>query len=125
MKWGCCCAPPTGKESELQLQHSLPAGGANSEFWLWLPVGQNIDTAKVKLLEKFPVKITPCFLLGLADPVHSAYGLELVSRVEDRLHQQHVSRFDDVQTIGAGVERKEEDVDLFIVFEGAQILLEN
>lgn len=56
--------------------------------------------------------------------MHSAYGLELVSRVEDRLYQQHVSRLDDVQTIGAGVERKEEDVDLFFVFEGAQVLLE-
>ena len=69
--------------------------------------------------------VTPCFLLGLANPMHSAYGLELVSRVEDRLHQQHMSRFDDVQTIGAGVERKEKDVDLFFVFEGAQILLEH
>lgn len=56
--------------------------------------------------------------------MHSAYGLELVSRVEDRLYQQHVSRLDDVQTVGAGVERKEEDVDLFFVFEGAQVLLE-
>lgn len=68
---------------------------------------------------------TPRGLLGLADPVHSAYGLQLVSRVEDRLHQQHVSRLDDVQAVGAGVERKEEDVDLFFVFEGAQILLGN
>lgn len=57
--------------------------------------------------------------------MHSADGLELVSRVEDRLHQQHVSRFDDVQTVGPGVERKEEDVDLFFVFEGTQVLLEN
>lgn len=69
--------------------------------------------------------LTPCSLLGLANPVHSANGLELVSGVEDWLHQQHVGRFDDVQTIGAGVERKEENVDLFFVFEGAQILLEN
>lgn len=69
--------------------------------------------------------LTPCFLLGLADPVHSADGLELVSRVEDRLHQQHVSRFDDVQTVGPGVERKEEDVDLLFVFEGTQVLLGN
>ncbi len=57
--------------------------------------------------------------------MHSADGLELVSRVEDRLHQQHMSRLNDVQTVGAGVKRKEEDVDLFIVFEGTEILLEN
>ena len=68
---------------------------------------------------------TSCFLLGLSNPVHSADGLELVSGVEDRLHQQHVSRFDDVQPVGAGVERKEQDVDLLFVFEGAEILLEN
>lgn len=49
--------------------------------------------------------------------MHSAYGLELVSRVEDRLDQQHVSGFDDVQTVGTSVERKEEDVDLSIIFE--------
>lgn len=63
-------------------------------------------------------------LLGLADPVHSAYGLELVSRVEDRLHQQNVSGLNDVETIGASVKRKQEDVDPFIILEGAQILLE-
>lgn len=57
--------------------------------------------------------------------MHSADGLQLVGRVEDGLHQQHMSRFDDVQTVGAGVQREEEDVDLFIVFEGAQIFLEN
>lgn len=61
----------------------------------------------------------------MADPVNSADGLELVSGVEDRLDQQHVSRLDDVQAVGAGVERKEEDVDLFFVLEGAQILLGN
>lgn len=61
---------------------------------------------------------------GLANPVHSAYGLELVSRVEDGLHQQNVGGFNDVQTIRARVERKQEDVDLFIIFEGAQIFLE-
>lgn len=70
-----------------------------------------------------PEDRSPHFLLGLADPVHSAYGLELVSRVEDRLDQQHVSGFDDVQTVGTSVERKEEDVDLSIIFERAQILL--
>lgn len=66
----------------------------------------------------------PCLLLGLANPVHSAYGLELVSRVKDRLHQQHVSGLNDVQTIGASVERQQEDVDPFVILEGAQIFLE-
>lgn len=68
--------------------------------------------------------VDPCLLLGLANPVHSAYGLELVSRVKDRLHQQNVSGFNDVQTIGASVERKQEDVYPFIILEGAQIFLE-
>lgn len=76
-----------------------------------------------KLLDCPLTDLTPHFLLGLADPVHSADGLQLVSGVEDRLDQQHVSGFDDVQAIGAGVEREEEDVDLLFVFEGAQILL--
>lgn len=66
---------------------------------------------------------TLCSLLGLSDAVHPADGLELVSRVEDRLHQQHVGRLDDVQPVGAGVEREEEDVDLLIILEGAQVLL--
>lgn len=65
----------------------------------------------------------PSILLGLANPVDSADGLELVSRVKDGLHQQNVGGFNDVQTIGAGVERKQQDVDLFIIFEGAQIFL--
>lgn len=55
--------------------------------------------------------------------MHPADGLELVGRVEDGLHQQHVGRLDDVQPVGAGVEREEEDVDLLIVLEGAQVLL--
>lgn len=56
--------------------------------------------------------------------MHPADGLQLVSRVEDRLDQQHVRRLDDVQPVGARVERQEEDVDLLVVFEGAQVLLE-
>lgn len=68
--------------------------------------------------------MSPGLLLGLADPVNPAYGLELVSRVQDGLHQQNVGGLDDVQTVRAGVERKQEDVDLFIIFEGAQIFLE-
>lgn len=67
--------------------------------------------------------LTPCFLLGLADPVHPANGLELVSGVEDGLDQQHVSCFDDVQPVGARVEGEEKNVDLLFVFEGAQVLL--
>lgn len=66
----------------------------------------------------------PIVLLGLANPVDSADGLELVSRVKDGLHQQNVGGLNDVQTIGARVERKQQDVDLFIIFERAQIFLE-
>lgn len=62
--------------------------------------------------------------LGLADAVHPADGLQLVGRVEDGLDQQHVRRLDDVQAVGARVERQEQDVDLLLVFEGAQVLLE-
>lgn len=65
------------------------------------------------------------FLLGLSDAVHSADGLQLVRRVEDGLDQQHVRGLDDVQPVGAGVQGQQEDVDLFIVLEGAQVLLEN
>lgn len=65
------------------------------------------------------------FLLGLANPVHPADGLELMSWVEDWLNQQHVSRFNDVQTVWARVKRKKQNVDLLFIFEGAQILLEN
>lgn len=54
----------------------------------------------------------------------SADGLELVGGVQDGLHQQDVGRLDDVQPVGAGVEREEEDVDLLLVLEGAQVLLE-
>lgn len=66
---------------------------------------------------------TLCYLLGLADPVHPANRLQLVSWVQDWLNQQHVSRFNDVQAVGARVKRKKEDVDLLFVFKGAQILL--
>lgn len=59
----------------------------------------------------------------MTNPVHSAYGLELMSRIKDWLHQQNVSGLNDVQTIGASVERKQEDVDPFIVLEGAQVFL--
>lgn len=64
------------------------------------------------------------FLLGLSNAVHSADGLQLVCRVEDRLDQQHVRGLDDVQPVGASVQGQQEDVDLFIVLEGAQVLLE-
>lgn len=57
--------------------------------------------------------------------MHSADGLELVRWVEDRLDQQHVRGLDDVQPVGAGVQRQQQDVDLFVVFEGAQVLLES
>lgn len=62
-------------------------------------------------------------LLGLPDAVHSADGLQLVRRVEDGLHQQHVRGLDDVQPVGAGVEGQQQDVDLLVVLEGAQVLL--
>lgn len=91
----------------------------------WWTSGNNRSYTETSAQRTVLGSQTPSFLLGLADPVNSADGLQLVGRVEDRLHQQHVSRFDDVQTVGAGVQREEEDVDLFIVFEGAQILLEN
>lgn len=57
--------------------------------------------------------------------MHPADGLQLVRWVEDRLDEQHVCRFDDVQTVGARVKRKKQNVDLLLIFEGAQILLEN
>lgn len=75
-----------------------------------------------QLIQQWPPP--PSVLLGLANPVDSADGLELVSRVKDGLHQQNVGGFNDVQTIGARVERKQQDVDLFIIFERAQIFLE-
>lgn len=56
--------------------------------------------------------------------MNSADGLELMSWVEDGFNQQHVSSFDDVQAVGARVERKEKNVDFVFVFERAQILLE-
>lgn len=77
-----------------------------------------------RLTQQSPPTPPPSVLLGLANPVDSADGLELVSRVKDGLHQQNVGGFNDVQTIGARVERKQQDVDLFIIFERAQIFLE-
>lgn len=56
--------------------------------------------------------------------MHPANGLQLVSWVEDWFDQQHVSRFNDVQAVGAGVKRKKQNVDLLFVFERAQVLLE-
>lgn len=91
----------------------------------WWTRGNNRSYTATLTQRTVPGSQTPSFLLGLADPMHSADGLQLMGRVEDRLHQQHMSRFDDVQTVGAGVQREEEDVDLFIVFEGAQVFLEN
>lgn len=72
-----------------------------------------------------PAPRSLAFLLGLSNAVHSADGLQLVRWVEDRLDQQHMRGLDDVQPVGAGVQGQQQDVDLFIVFEGAQVLLEN
>lgn len=55
--------------------------------------------------------------------MHSADGLQLVGGVEDGLHQQDVGGLDDVQPVGARVEGEEEDVDLVLVLEGAEVLL--
>lgn len=65
------------------------------------------------------------FLLGLSDAVHSADGLQLMRRVEDGLDEQHVRCLDDIQPVWASVQGEQEDVDLFIVLEGAQVLLES
>ena len=56
--------------------------------------------------------------------MYPADGLQLMGRVEDGLHQQNMGGLDDVQPVGACVERQQQDVDLLLVLEGAQVLLE-
>lgn len=55
--------------------------------------------------------------------MHASDGLQLVGGVEDGLHQQHVRGLNDVQPVGARVQRKQQDVDLHLVLERAQVLL--
>ena len=49
-------------------------------------------------------------LLCLSHPVHTANSLLLSTDIQQRLNEQHVCGLDDVQTLGAGMERKEENI---------------
>ena len=53
--------------------------------------------------------------LGLADPVHTADGLQLLRGVEDGLHQQDVAGLDQVEAVGARGDGQEEDFHVLTV----------
>ena len=49
-------------------------------------------------------------LLRLSHPVYTANSLLLSTDVQQWLNKQHVCGLDDVQTLGTGIERKEENI---------------
>jgi len=61
--------------------------------------------------------------LCLSDAMNSPNGLQFLRRVENRLDKQDVSSFDQVEAVGTGVNRQQQNADVTVAPEALQILL--
>ena len=62
-------------------------------------------------------KIQPC----LADSMHATDRLQFLCGVQDGFNQQHVCRFDQVQTIRTRMNRKKKHSDVIVFLEILQV----
>ena len=56
-------------------------------------------------------------LFLLSDPVNPSNGLELLGRVQQRLHQDHPAGFYQVQTVGSLAQRHQQDLHVIPVLK--------